>query len=279
MNVPSDNELLRRFVKDRSESSFSELVHRHLDLVFSAARRQVHGDIHLAEDVSQQVFAELAHRAKELIAHPAIPGWLYQTSRRMAAATLRSRNRVQNAESTALEMNAPVPDDESLSRLWVSLSGTIDDAMADLGPEDRDAILLRCFREESFRAIGERLGVAEETARMRFERALDKLRGLLSSRGVTVGAGSLAAALSAYGVTPAPVGLAASIASMAFTSTTTAARAVAATLFMKKLPLIGSLLLGGVSAVIISKQRSELTQIRSELAAARESPAVITPAT
>jgi hypothetical protein len=57
-----------------------------------------------------------------------------------------------------------------------------------------------------------------------------------------------------------------------------AAGAAAAALFMKKLPLIGTLLLGGVSAVIITKQRFELDRIRSELATAREPPAVMTQA-
>jgi len=49
--MPTDGELLRRYVQDRSEDSFGELVQRHVDLVYSAALRQVHGDVHLAQDV------------------------------------------------------------------------------------------------------------------------------------------------------------------------------------------------------------------------------------
>ena len=53
-----DGELLRRYAETNSESAFTELVERHLPLVYSAALRQVNGDAHLAQDVAQTVFAE-----------------------------------------------------------------------------------------------------------------------------------------------------------------------------------------------------------------------------
>jgi len=40
----TDAELLKRYVRDRSESAFAELVQRHLDLVYSSALRQLDGD-------------------------------------------------------------------------------------------------------------------------------------------------------------------------------------------------------------------------------------------
>jgi hypothetical protein len=53
-----DADLIREFVQDGSDTAFAELVQRHVDLVFSAARRQL-GDAHLAEEVTQSVFCLL----------------------------------------------------------------------------------------------------------------------------------------------------------------------------------------------------------------------------
>lgn len=49
VNERTDQQLLREYAERRSEAAFSELVRRHIDLVYSAALRMVR-DPHLAED-------------------------------------------------------------------------------------------------------------------------------------------------------------------------------------------------------------------------------------
>src|SRR5688572_17734070 len=63
----SDSTLLRQYVTEGSEAAFAELVRRHIDLVHSAALRQVGGDLHRAQDVTQAVFCELVRKAPRLI--------------------------------------------------------------------------------------------------------------------------------------------------------------------------------------------------------------------
>ena len=59
-----DLELLREYAKRRSEQAFVQLVHRHVNLVFSIAVRQV-GDRDLAKDVVQMVFMHGRRRTND----------------------------------------------------------------------------------------------------------------------------------------------------------------------------------------------------------------------
>ena len=61
-----DTELLTRYANRRDEAAFCELVRRHLDHVYSTALRLVGRDTHLAEDVTQAVFTDLARKAGSL---------------------------------------------------------------------------------------------------------------------------------------------------------------------------------------------------------------------
>ena len=57
--MTESQQLLAQYVGSGSETAFRELVTRYVDLVHSAAVRLVNGDTHLAEDVTQMVFADL----------------------------------------------------------------------------------------------------------------------------------------------------------------------------------------------------------------------------
>src|SRR5258708_13379208 len=87
-----DSELLRRYATTRAESDFAEIVRRHVDLVYSAALRQVNGDAHLAQDITQLVFADLARKAESVANHRVLAGWLF-TSTRFASAKPLPRER------------------------------------------------------------------------------------------------------------------------------------------------------------------------------------------
>ena len=83
-----DSELLALYAADRSEFAFAELVRRQVDFVYSSALRQLGGNHHLAQDVTQMVFVDLAKKAAALSRHPALTAWLH---RRTRYAVLNSR--------------------------------------------------------------------------------------------------------------------------------------------------------------------------------------------
>ena len=65
MNDLTDQKLLRDYAEGQSEAAFAAIVHRYVDLVYSAAFRMV-GDAHAAKDVTQNVFVALAQNARQL---------------------------------------------------------------------------------------------------------------------------------------------------------------------------------------------------------------------
>ncbi len=209
--MTDDSDLLRRYVQERSQSAFTELVQRKTGLVYSAALRQVSGDTLLAQDVSQSVFIDLARKAPSLLDRAELTSWLYTSTRFAAHKALRAKHRRAHREQEAHTMQEN--DRDTLTETdWQKLRPILDDAICDLPDHDRSAVLMRYFEGQPFASMGEKLGIGESSARMRAERALDKLRGLLLRRGITSTAAALALALATKAVAAPPAGLAATLA-------------------------------------------------------------------
>jgi RNA polymerase sigma factor (sigma-70 family) len=247
----NDIELLRRYVFERSEAAFAELVRQHIALVYSAALRQTGGDAHRAEDVAQEVFADLARKAPRLTRHASLSGWLY-TSTRYAAATLRraeQRRCAREHEAHAMnELLQTAETDPAWGHYWEQVRPVLDEAMHDLKEADREAVLLRFFEHLPLAAVGERIGVTENTARMRVDRALDKLREALARRGVTSTAGALSVVLTGQAVGAVPAGLAGSVSGAAMAAA--GAASVVSVLLARLLISTKLKLLAGAAAAI-----------------------------
>lgn len=209
--MTTDHELLRDYAATGSEAAFTELVGRYTDLVYSAALRQV-GEPEAARDVTQGVFVDLARKAAKLNSDTLLAGWLYRSTRYAVLNELRSRKRRQERERQAMQLldsgSETAPD-------WEQIAPLLDEAIASLGEQDRDALLLRFFRNESLASVGNFFGTSEDTAQKRVSRALDKLRNLLVRRGVKATAGGLAVTLLAHSVQAAPAEVTVSLAASA----------------------------------------------------------------
>src|ERR1017187_8301058 len=199
-----DITLLREYAETGSEAAFAALVERYVNLVYSTALRSI-GNPHAAEEITQAVFIILARKANKLPQHAVLSGWLYQTTRLTPANFLRGEIRRQKREQEAYMqsiLNEPEP------KIWPHISPLLHDAMGQLGEKDRNAIVLRYFENKSLGEVGSALGASEDAAKMRVNRALDKLRKFFTKRGVTLSGMAIAGAVSANSVHAAPVGLA-----------------------------------------------------------------------
>jgi len=211
-----DMELVRRYATSRCEEAFASLVSRYVNLVYSVALRQVR-DSHLAQEITQTVFIILARKAASLGSNTVLPGWLYRTTRYAAAKALTLRRRRQDREQEAY-MRSQLNDIEAGA--WNEIEPLLETAMGQLAEKDQNALVLRFFQGRPFKDISSELGTTEAGAKMRVNRALEKLRSFFAKRGVTCSVAAIAAAISTHSVHAAPVELAASATIAAIKGTT-----------------------------------------------------------
>ncbi|HLH53340.1 MAG TPA: sigma-70 family RNA polymerase sigma factor, partial [Verrucomicrobiae bacterium] len=142
-----DMELVRQYARCKSEEAFATLVSRHVNLVYSAALRQVR-DAQLAEEITQTVFIILARKAGSLTSNTVISGWLYRTARYVSAKAATMQRRRQQREQEA-HMRAQMTQTESDA--WMQIEPVLETAMAQLGEKDHNAVVLRFFEGRSFK--------------------------------------------------------------------------------------------------------------------------------
>ena len=202
--MTDDGRLLRDYVRRGSQTAFSALVARHLNFVYSVSLRET-GNSALAEDVTQVVFLILAKKAPSLRPEPSLTSWLFQTARFAAKNARRRERRRQEGEADVVEQ-IPAPG-QSESALWGQVRPALNNALASLGSKDREAVLLRFADGLSFPELGTALGTSEDAARMRLNRAVERLRQFFAKHGIVLSAAALVCLLLNRTVEAAPLSL------------------------------------------------------------------------
>jgi len=132
-----------------------------------------------AEDVFQEVFARVYERLGSLRDDEAVRPWIAQLTRRLCIDRLRAGARESDAD---LDELPEVPAEDVLEALEQAFA--VHEAMAEL-PQNCQQILDRFFaRDESYRTIGDTLGLPAGTIASRISRCLDKLRDTFEGRNV-----------------------------------------------------------------------------------------------
>src|SRR5262249_30281547 len=140
------------------------------------------------------------------------PGWLYHTARLTAANLQRSEaSRIRREQEAYMQTLHP----DSPDTLWTEIAPQLEEAMARLGADERDAIILRYFQNKSFSEVGTLIGKGETAAKKRVQRAVEKLRSFFRKRGMDTTTESITQTISNYSVQPAPELLAKTVTAVA----------------------------------------------------------------
>jgi RNA polymerase sigma factor (sigma-70 family) len=254
-----DHQLLEEFRLSRSQEAFRRLMERHLPMVYSAACRMM-PDSSLAQDITQNVFLTLSQKADSIRPPQVVGGWLYRTTRHIAMHTIRSEQRRREREEAAATLQTLQMDDHPNPIL-----ADLEPALDELDSADRDPLVLRFFENRSLREVGTELGISEDAARMRVNRAVERLREVFSRHGATVSSAALLTALGLTANAAVPAGLSAAITTAVFgaTATTTIAMTTMNWISIKSICAIGTAAaLTGAGTYFV--QRGQVEQLRRE---------------
>ncbi|MGL6076297.1 MAG: sigma-70 family RNA polymerase sigma factor [Fimbriiglobus sp.] len=159
-----DGELLRRFVQQRDEVAFQDLIERHGPMVLSVAERLTR-HAQDAEDAFQATFLIFARQAHK-IRHPeSLAGWLHRTVRRVV-----SRQRPRAWEPLNVDVaqatSSPTEPDE-LDKL--------DHAIAGLAERHRRVVILCYLEGRTTEEAATMLGIPRGTVLSRLSTARSRL--------------------------------------------------------------------------------------------------------
>lgn len=267
----SDIDLLRNYERHGSENAFAELVRRHINLVYSAALRHV-GIAAQAEEITQTVFVILSRKAASLRPGTILEAWLYETTRLTSLSFQRGERRRQLREQEAYMQSTFQESDDAA--VWNQLAPLLDEAMARLGKQDREAVVLRFFKDKSLKEVAVAMKTTEAAAQSRVHRAVEKMQQFFFKRGLISTTAAITGAISANSVQAAPFGLAKTISGVAIakgaaasTSTLTLIKGVLKIMTWSKAKTaivvgVAAVLVAGTSAVLYKLNKWEIISLR-----------------
>jgi RNA polymerase sigma factor (sigma-70 family) len=206
MALPMDEALLDRFLQEKDEGAFADLVGRHGPMVRATCRR-ILGDGPDADDAFQAVFVVLARKAASISRRDLLGPWLHTVSVRAATRARLQKERRWSRERTVTVMPEPPSTPECEPSDWLPL---LDDALQSLPEKYRRALILCDLQGQLRTEAAARLGIAEGTLSSRLARGRVLLRRRLLQRGAAVSVVALAAWLASPALAGVPQGLIAS---------------------------------------------------------------------
>jgi RNA polymerase sigma-70 factor, ECF subfamily len=185
--VDLDYAILRR-VSRGDQRAMAELMQRHQDRVYRLALRLLRHSQE-AEDAAQEVFLKAYQNAGRFTPSSTVAAWLNRITANHCLNLLRSRNvrkevpweDLDTPSAQAVEFSAAGTDAGNPLDLLTGkeCAGHIQQALAGLPENQRQALLLKRFGDFSYQEIGEMLGLSASAVDGLIKRARQNLRQAL----------------------------------------------------------------------------------------------------
>ena len=180
--VPTDGELLMRFIRHQDQAAFETLVQRHQASVYGVCHR-VLGNAHDAEDAFQATFLVLARKAQKLETASSIGGWLFRVALRTAKNALAKKTQWQsNEEALNVVMGNETNPLEIIQQQ--ELVTTLYEELAKLPKKYQTPIVLCMLEGKSRLEASAELECTVASIKARLTRGRQQLRINLTRRGV-----------------------------------------------------------------------------------------------
>lgn len=166
--VPSHEALMARFRARRDSSAFEQIVSFYMNPALAVAR-QILWDHALAEDAVQESFLRVVRKREQYVRNSPFSCWFYAIVRNVCVDMLRQRTRQEQAVEDIANGAGQT------QTTWTDLS-EVPSLLDILAPGERDVLVLRIVHDLQFRDVGAALGISEEAAKKRAQRALRRLR-------------------------------------------------------------------------------------------------------
>jgi RNA polymerase sigma-70 factor (ECF subfamily) len=175
-----DRAMLER-VRAREADALEYFFDRHYNRVYGHVAHMV-GDAALAEDLTQEAFLRM-HRAIDRLDPEREPtAWIFTVASNTVRDHWRSASHRHAPRQQSLDREPDVASGEPGAHARMERNETqrtVRRALAELGEDDREVILLRSYEDLDSSTVGEILGISPEAVRQRHRRALARLGKML----------------------------------------------------------------------------------------------------
>jgi len=172
MTDAQDKDFLRQFARDNSEAAFTELVRRHINLVYSVARRCTGNDDD-ARDVTQAVFIILRANRRACAKKRCSPAGFTKTHASPPRDCCGPMRAVTRANRSIYAIHFERNGNRKCLDATRAASGNRD---GKINAADRTLLVLRFYENKTGAEAAALLGIREDAAHKRAARAIERLR-------------------------------------------------------------------------------------------------------